>query len=52
MVKARLGYDTFWKHMNDLVSMGMMNTLNEGSKTLYSINEKGLDFLRELETSS
>ena len=49
MVKARLGYDTFWKHMNDLVSLGMMNTLSEGSKTLYSINEKGLNMLHELE---
>ena len=49
MVKARLGYDTFWKHMNELVSLGMMNTLNDGSKTLYSINEKGLNLLQELQ---
>lgn len=51
MVKARLGYDTFWKHMNSLVSSGMMNTMIEGHKTLYSINEKGLTFLQELESS-
>lgn len=51
MVKARLGYDTFWKHMNELVSLGMMNTLSEGSKTLYSINEKGLNMLQELENA-
>jgi predicted transcriptional regulator len=51
MVRARLGYDTFWKHMNELVSRGMMNVLMEGSKTLYSISEKGLTFLQELEKS-
>ena len=51
MVKARLGYDTFWMHMNELVSLGMMNTLSEGSKTLYSINEKGLNMLQELENA-
>jgi len=50
MVKARLGYDTFWKHMNELVSLGMMNTLNEGHKTLYSINERGLSLLQQLGT--
>lgn len=50
MVKARLGYDTFWKHMNSLITLGMMNTLNDGHRTLYSVNEKGLNFLRELET--
>lgn len=50
MVKARLGYDTFWKHMNELVSAGMMNMLSEGSKTLYSVNEKGLKLLEELES--
>jgi len=51
MVKARLGYDTFWKHMNQLVSLGMMNTLNDGHKTLYSINERGLSLLQKLESS-
>lgn len=50
MVKARLGYDTFWKHMNQLVSTGMMNTFSEGSKTLYSLNERGLMLLQELES--
>lgn len=49
MVKARLGYDTFWKHMNKLVSTGMMNTFSDGSKTLYSVNERGLRLLQELE---
>lgn len=52
MVKARLGYDTFWKHMNELVSMGMMNTSNDGNKTMYSINEKGLSLLQQLQKDS
>lgn len=52
MVKARLGYDTFWKHMNELVSLGMMTTSNDGNKTMYSINEKGLSLLQELQAES
>jgi len=48
MVKARLGYDTFRKHMNELVSLGMMNTLDEGNKTLYSLSERGLTLLQQL----
>ena len=48
MVKARLGYDTFRKHMNQLVSLGMMNTLSDGNKTLYSINQRGLSLLQQL----
>ncbi len=51
MVKARLGYDTFWKHMNMLMSKGMMEKSNDGYKTLYSVNQKGLEFLRDLEAS-
>jgi len=50
MVKARLGYDTFRKHMNELVSLGMMNTLSDGNKTLYSVNERGLSLLQQLST--
>ena len=49
MVKARLGYDTFWKHMNELVSQDMINIGNDGFKTLYSVNQKGIVFLHELE---
>ncbi|MDG6922206.1 MAG: hypothetical protein JRN67_02805 [Nitrososphaerota archaeon] len=52
MVKARLGYDTFWKHMNALVSLGMMDTSTDGNKTVYSINEKGLVLLKELENET
>jgi predicted transcriptional regulator len=48
MVKARLGYDTFQKHMNQLISLGMMNTLDEGNKTLYSLSERGLSLLQQL----
>ena len=51
MVKARLGYDTFWKHMNNLVSLGLMNATNDGHKTLYSINVKCISLLREIESS-
>ena len=50
MVKARLGYDTFRKHMTQLISLGMMNTLNEGNKTLYSLSERGLSLLQQLST--
>ncbi len=50
MVKARLGYDTFWKHMNMLVSKGMMDASNDGYKTLYLVNQKGLEYLRTLES--
>ncbi len=49
MVKARLGYDTFWKHMNELISKGMMETSKDGSRTLYKLNEKGLSELQKLE---
>jgi predicted transcriptional regulator len=48
MVKARLGYDTFWKHMNHLLSMGVMDETIEGSKTFYRINASGLALLDQL----
>ncbi|HYB04762.1 MAG TPA: winged helix-turn-helix domain-containing protein [Nitrososphaerales archaeon] len=48
MVKARLGYDTFWKHMNDLLATGLMDERNEGSRTLYQTNAKGLELLEKL----
>jgi predicted transcriptional regulator len=47
MVKARLGYDTFWKHMNELLSAGVMEETIDGSKTLYHVNAKGLKILSE-----
>ena len=49
MVKARLGYDTFWTHMNNLLLMGMMETTRDGNKTLYRINAKGIKLLEKLE---
>lgn len=51
MVRARLGYETFWHHMNDLLSRGMLESVNDGSKTLYKINAKGLNLLDSLETA-
>jgi predicted transcriptional regulator len=48
MVKARLGYDTFWKHMNGLLTMGLMDEKNEGSRTVYQTNAKGLELLDKL----
>ena len=35
--------------MNMLVSQGMMNISSDGFKTLYSVNQKGIIFLHELE---
>ncbi|MGI0091937.1 MAG: winged helix-turn-helix domain-containing protein [Nitrososphaerales archaeon] len=49
LVKARLGYATLWKHMSKLVSLGMLNETYEGKKTLYTINEKGLELLNQIE---
>ena len=51
MVKARLGYDTFWKHMNKLLSMGVMDETIEGSRTLYRVNARGLEMLSQLPSS-
>jgi len=34
--------------MNQLISLGMMNTLDEGNKTLYSLSERGLSLLQQL----
>ncbi len=47
MVKARLGYDTFWKHMNELLSAGLMDETIEGSKTLYGVSAKGLELMHD-----
>ncbi len=48
MVKARLGYDTFWKHMNYLLVRGLMDEKSEGSRTLYQTSSKGLELLEKL----
>lgn len=48
MVKARLGYETFWTHMNRLISLGMMDEMNEGNKTFYRVSPKGLELLAQI----
>jgi predicted transcriptional regulator len=48
MVMARLGYDTFWKHMNHLLATGLMNERSDGSRTLYQTNARGLELLEKL----
>lgn len=54
MMKARLGYETFWNHMNRLLEEGKMicspSTQNRGGKavTYYSITPDGLQMLEEL----
>ncbi|MHB8565579.1 MAG: winged helix-turn-helix domain-containing protein [Nitrososphaerales archaeon] len=52
MVKARLGYETFWTHMNKLLSLGMMDETNEGNKTFYRVSSKGLEMLSQLDSSA
>jgi DNA-binding PadR family transcriptional regulator len=56
MIKARLGYETFWTHMNRLLDEGKMicsfvgdQTHGGGkSKAYYSITKDGLLMLDEL----
>ena len=48
MVKARLGYETFWHHMNGLLAEGFLDTIVDGNRTLYRTNAKGLDLLEDL----
>lgn len=48
MLKARLGYDTFWKHMNYLLTTGLMEERNEGNRTVYQTSAKGLQLLEKL----
>jgi predicted transcriptional regulator len=45
MVKARVGYDTFWSHVSSLLEQGLLSEVVDGSKVLYGITEKGLEFL-------
>lgn len=53
MIKARLGYETFWSHTTKLLREGMMNRLVEKGRgrTLYSITEKGLRLLERLKST-
>jgi DNA-binding PadR family transcriptional regulator len=54
MIKARLGYETFWMHTNRLLQEGKMicsfGDQKQGgkSKTYYSITEDGLLMLDKL----
>jgi len=40
--------DSFWHHMNSLLSHGYLDAVPEGNRTLYRINAKGLDLLDDL----
>ncbi|MGI0078912.1 MAG: winged helix-turn-helix domain-containing protein [Nitrososphaerales archaeon] len=53
MIKARLGYETFWSHTTKLLREGMMNRLVEKGRgrTLYSITENGLALLERLKSN-
>lgn len=53
MIKARLGYETFWAHTSKLLRDGMVNRLVENGRgrTLYSITEKGLVKLESLKAT-
>lgn len=54
MIKARLGYETFWMHMNNLLQEGKMicslSRQNRGGKPLnyYSITPDGIHMLEKL----
>ena len=52
MIKARLGYETFWSHTSRLLKDGMMSCLTESGRgrTLYSVTDKGLRFLEKLKS--
>ena len=52
MIKARLGYETFWSHTSRLLKDGMMSCLTESGRgrTLYSVTDKGLRFLERLKS--
>ena len=50
MLKAKVGNDTFRHHITSLISQGMMETVQEGNKTMYRISAKGVNYLEHLET--
>jgi predicted transcriptional regulator len=52
MIKARLGYETFWSHSSMLMKKGMLDRLVEKGRgrTLYAITEKGLRFMDQLKS--
>jgi predicted transcriptional regulator len=55
MIRARLGYETFWSHMSRLLSEGKMVSITEKevskgsrSRTYYSVTGEGLRYLEKL----
>jgi predicted transcriptional regulator len=51
MIKARLGYETFWTRMNRLLNENMLKCSSKGKKTVYSVTGAGLTLLEKLVTS-
>jgi predicted transcriptional regulator len=51
MIKARLGYETFWTHMNRLLNEDMLRCFLLDKKTVYSVTEAGLSLLEKLRAS-
>lgn len=59
MIKARLGYETFWSHMSRLLSEGKMVSITETeaskgarSRTYYTVTGEGLRYLEKLKSQS
>jgi predicted transcriptional regulator len=56
MIKARLGYETFWMHVNRLLNEGKVALFRNddgrgmGSKTYYTLTREGLQMLEELKS--
>jgi predicted transcriptional regulator len=48
MIKAKLGYETFWMHIKTLLAQGLLKEEKDGHRLLYSITESGLTCLRQL----
>jgi predicted transcriptional regulator len=48
MIKAKLGYETFWMHIKTLLAQGLLKEEKDGHRLLYSITESGLACLRQL----
>jgi predicted transcriptional regulator len=51
MIRARLGYETFWTHMRRLMDLDMLKCSNDGKHTLYSTTELGVSLLSKLTIS-
>jgi predicted transcriptional regulator len=51
MIRARLGYETFWTHMKRLMDLDMLKSFNDGKHTRYSITEGGVNLLNKLAIS-